>query len=261
MPSHYLLFSVSAPSMWQRTVRPCCFDRVCTHKPEVSSSSSSPCSSPTPPCSSPRAAAGTPRRRPPGCATASACSSSFPPTRRKWTNTPRSGRTVSRGSGRRPSASKKVGNIDAAAPLGTPVEKTRSWLGKPHNVRQIVLSLSYRGVSLTQAVTMNSRAQRTGPSRFHRPLRSSCIDMAISRAPSKNTVYTQWRIQKQNISNNLRHLNIILILSKVWWHYVRIVIGGQCLTYLNVSLMRAMHRMVTQMEQTDPKKSQYCRVS
>lgn len=42
----------------------------------------------------------------------------------------------------------------------------------------------------TQEVTMKSMAQRMGPSRFHKPFRSSCIDMAISKAPSKNRVYT-----------------------------------------------------------------------
>ncbi|TNN81467.1 hypothetical protein EYF80_008239 [Liparis tanakae] len=35
---------------------------------------------------------------------------------------------------------------------------------------------------------MHSMAQRTGPNRFHRPLRSSCIDMAMSRTPSMNRV-------------------------------------------------------------------------
>lgn len=37
---------------------------------------------------------------------------------------------------------------------------------------------------------MISMAQMMGPSRFHRPLRSSCIDMAISRVPSMNSVCT-----------------------------------------------------------------------
>lgn len=54
-------------------------------------------------------------------------------------------------------------------------------------------------MSLTQTVTMPRTAQRTGPSMFHRPLRSSCIDMAISRAPSMNRVYTHGRYTETNM--------------------------------------------------------------
>ncbi|KAF3858649.1 hypothetical protein F7725_011850 [Dissostichus mawsoni] len=77
------------------------------HRPGVSSSrsSSSLCSSPAPPCFSPLAAAGTPRSWPPGCAT------------QKCTNKPQQERRLLRGSGRGPSASKKVGNSVGAAPL------------------------------------------------------------------------------------------------------------------------------------------------
>lgn len=38
---------------------------------------------------------------------------------------------------------------------------------------------------LTQAVTMVANANSTGPKRFHNPLRSSCIAMAIRSAPPK----------------------------------------------------------------------------
>lgn len=116
-----LPYSISVLSMWQRRVRPCRSHRACTHKPEVSSSSSSPCSIPTPPCSSPWAAAGTPRSWPPGCATASACSSSWPPSQQKCTSIPRSGRRLPREAGRGPSVSTKAGNNVVAAPLYTPV--------------------------------------------------------------------------------------------------------------------------------------------
>uniref|UniRef100_A0A0E9VT70 Uncharacterized protein n=1 Tax=Anguilla anguilla TaxID=7936 RepID=A0A0E9VT70_ANGAN len=58
-----------------------------------------------------------------------------------------------------------------------------------------------------------------GPSMFHSPLRSSCIDMAMISVPSMNSIY------------------------------------------LKVSLTRDMQRMVTHMEETEPRKSQYWRVS
>lgn len=48
---------------------------------------------------------------------------------------------------------------------------------------------------------MKRMAQRMGPNRFHRPLRSSCIDMAISRAPSKNRVCTQKEGRKEQASH------------------------------------------------------------
>lgn len=123
----FLPGSPSVGSMWQRRVRPCCSHTACTHKPGVSSSRSSPCSSQAPPCSSPWVAAGTPHSWPPGCATASACSSSCPPSQRKCTSTPRSGRRGRRGSGRGPSVSMKVGSNVDAAPLCIP-EAQEDWI-------------------------------------------------------------------------------------------------------------------------------------
>lgn len=114
-------------------VCPCCSHRACTHKLGASSSSSSPWSSPAPPCSSPWGAAGTPRSWPPGCATASECSSNCPPSLQRCTSTPRSGRTLPRGSGRGPSVSTRAGSNGVAAPLYTPVD-TRQLVQKQWNV-------------------------------------------------------------------------------------------------------------------------------
>lgn len=118
-----LPYSGSCPTTWQCRVRPCHSDIACSHRPGVSSSRSSLCSSPAPPCFSPLAAAGTPRSWPPGCATVSVCSSSCLPSQQKCTNKPQQERRLLRGSGRGPSASKKVGNSVGAAPLGTPVRE------------------------------------------------------------------------------------------------------------------------------------------
>lgn len=42
---------------------------------------------------------------------------------------------------------------------------------------------------LTQVATINNSAQRIGTSIFQRPLRSNCIDIAKSSAPSINRAY------------------------------------------------------------------------
>lgn len=188
LPRH----SISWPTMWQCRVHLCCLHRECIHKPGVSSSSSgsSHCSSQTSPCFSSLVAAVTQRSSPPGCATANVCNSSCPLSQQKCTNTGRLRRTTPPGSGRRPNASKRAGNNAVDGPLCAPVnrkeeEKLFYYCPKYNQHLQ-----QMENVSLTQAMTMISMAQRMGPSRFHRPVRSSCIDMAISRVPSMNRVYT-----------------------------------------------------------------------
>lgn len=68
---------------------------------------------------------------------------------------------------------------------------------------------------LTQVTTMNRMAQRTGPSRFHRPLRSSCMDMAISRAPSRNRVYRQEDTIRQEHRRTAQETSVSYIFDGV----------------------------------------------
>ncbi len=140
-PVTSLSYSISGPSMWQRTVHPCRSGRVCTHILGVSSSSSSLCSSPSPPCSSPLAAAQTQRSSPQGCATANACSSSCPLSLQKYTNTPRSGRRLTLGAGRGPSVSKKAGNNVFDAPRDTPADKKRNGFSKPQPQKALTFQI------------------------------------------------------------------------------------------------------------------------
>lgn len=204
LPRH----SISWPTMWQCRVHLCCLHRECIHKPGVSSSSSgsSHCSSQTSPCFSSLVAAVTQRSSPPGCATASVCNSSCPLSQQKCTNTGRLRRTTPPGSGRRPNASKRAGNNVVDGPLCAPVnrkEEEKQFYYSPKYNQHLQ---QMENASLTQAMTMISMAQRMGPSRFHRPVRSSCIDMAISRVPSMNRVYTH-KGARDNPHSLLKHTN------------------------------------------------------
>lgn len=154
-------------------------------------------SSPRAACSSHAVAGETLRWWPPWCARWSVCSSSCCLSERRRTHTPRWVLIRCRESGRKPSASTWVDNTDDV------LHHDKSVKNNHHDVHEDVEKMTVltpqhcwtlnlnkiRQYKLTQAVSMMTNANSTGPRRFHKPLRSSCIAMAIRSVPPKKKTW------------------------------------------------------------------------
>lgn len=64
-------------------------------------------------------------------------------------------------------------------------------------------------VKLTQEVTIMTKATRTGPRRFQRPLRSNCIAMEMTRVPAINNNCNVRSIKA--IKTDMQHIPAVLL--------------------------------------------------